>query len=72
MSAYPVLAAEIAKRGYKKKAIARSVGMCEKAFSNKLAGRSPFTWPEVCAIRRQFFPDISPDELFRESGEEAS
>lgn len=69
MVIYPVLVGEIAKRGIKKKAIAESIGVCEKALSNKLNGKSPFTWPEVRTIRRQFFPDISPDILFEDTGQ---
>ena len=67
MTAYPVLVGEIAKRGIKKKAIARSLGICDKALSNKLNGKTPFTWPEVRTIRHQFFPDIPPDVLFKEA-----
>lgn len=61
---YPVLAGEIAKRGIKKKAIAESIGVCNKSLNNKLAGRVPFTWPEVELIRNQFFPDMSAEGLF--------
>lgn len=64
---YPVLAAEIARRGIKKKAIAESIGVCSKALSNKMAGRAPFTWPEVKTIRHQFFPDMDPDVLFADA-----
>lgn len=64
---YPVLVGEMAKREIKKKMIARSIGVCDKAFNNKLNGKTPFTWPEVRMIRLQFFPDISPDILFAEA-----
>lgn len=65
MVAYPILAGEIAKRGIKKKTIAQSIGVCDKSLNNKLSGRVPFTWPEVKTIRYRFFPDMTPDELFR-------
>lgn len=64
MVAYPVLAGEIAKRGIKKKAIAQSLGICDKALNNKLSGRTPFTWPEVQTITNRFFPDFRVDDLF--------
>lgn len=67
MVRYPVLAGEIAKRGIKKKVIAESIGVCDKSLRNKLNGKIPFTWPEVKTIRRQFFPDMSPDYLFKDS-----
>lgn len=61
---YPVLVSEIAKREIQKKAIAQSIGVCCKALNNKMTGKTSFTWPEVKTIRREFFPDISADELF--------
>lgn len=67
MVRYPVLAEEIARRGIKKKALAESIGVCNKALNNKMNGRSPFTWPEVKTIRHQFFPDMDPNILFAEA-----
>ena len=64
MIAYPNLVGEMAKRGIKKKEVAKSISVCDKALNNKLQGKTPFTWPEVQTIRREFFPDIPPDELF--------
>lgn len=61
---YPVLIGEMAKREIRKKTIARSLGLCDKSFNNKINGRTPFTWPEVKKIQREFFPDIQSDELF--------
>lgn len=69
MVLYPVLAGEIAKRGIKKTAIAESIGVSDKAFRNKMNGTSTFTWPEVKKINHQFFPDLTPDELFSEADE---
>lgn len=66
---YPTLAGEIAKRGIKKKAIAASIGVCQKSLTNKLSGKAPFTWPEVRKIKTQFFPDMKLDELFAECDE---
>lgn len=66
--AYPNLVAEIARRGTKKSAIARRLGITERAFHNKMSGVAPFTWPEACIIQRQFFPDMDKDFLF--AGEE--
>ena len=67
MVVFPELVGEIAKRGIKKREIAQSIHVCDRAFSNKLHGRVPFTWTEVCSIRAQFFPDMSADVLFRRS-----
>lgn len=65
MVAYPTLAGEIARRGLKKKDIAKSIGICDRALCNKLNGKVPFTWPEVSEIRARFFPDLASDDLFR-------
>lgn len=64
MAMYPILAGEIAKRGIKKSAIASAIGISYRAFYNKLSGDAPFTWPEVCQINNQFFPDMDKNELF--------
>lgn len=61
---YPVLIGEMAKRQIKKKDVAECIGVCYKAFDNKVNGRVAFTWPEVQKIRRDFFSDIQVDELF--------
>ena len=64
MPYFPNLAGEIARRGIKKKAIADALNICNRSLNNKLSGRVPFTWDEVTLIRSQFFPDMSPDDLF--------
>ena len=66
MVVYPELAAEIARRGIKKKDIAKSLGICDKALNEKLRGQSPFKWQEVCVIRDRFFPDLALEFLFGE------
>ena len=67
MIAFPVLVGEMAKRGIKKKAIAQSLGICDRALYNKLNGRVPFTWPEAKIISRKFFPDLQVDDLFAQA-----
>lgn len=64
MPRYPNLAAEIAKRGIKKWAIAKRIGISPRALSNKLSGASPFTLEEAFAICRAFFPDVTIETLF--------
>lgn len=62
---YPVLIGEIAKRGYKKNAIAKKIGICPRALTNKLNGKTDFTWKEIKVIQKEFFPDMTKDELFK-------
>lgn len=65
MPYFPTLSGEIARRGIKKKTIAEALDICNRSLNNKLNGRVPFTWDEVKRMRSQFFPDMTPDELFR-------
>lgn len=67
MVLYPVLIGEMAKREIRRGSMARCLGICDKALKNKLDGKTPFTWPEVKKIRREFFPDMTPDDLFRQA-----
>lgn len=69
---YPMLEREIAGRGIKKKAIAESLGLSYRSFSNKLSGKVPFTWPEVSAIRNHFFPDMTPEEIMAQPNKPVS
>ena len=62
---YPELNGEISKRGIKKNAIAKRIGISERAFYNKLSGAVSFTWDEVMAINTCFFPDLNPEQLFK-------
>lgn len=69
---YPNLVSEIAKRGIKKKVIAKKIGVSERAFYNKMIGVSEFTWPEICIISSAFFPDIEKEFLFTDVRNNAS
>lgn len=66
---YAVLNGKIAERGIRKSAIADSLGITPKAFSNKLSGKSKLTWPEACLIQGKFFPDLDKDYLFSTSAD---
>ena len=61
---YPVLEGEIAKRGVMKRAIAKALCISDGSLSNKLAGRTSFSWEEACVLQERFFPDISQELLF--------
>lgn len=69
---YPILAGEIAKRGIKKTAIAKQIGVSERALYNKLYGVAPFTWPEVCNIKDCFFPDMDQETLFKRADDKGA
>lgn len=67
--AYPMLVGEIAKRGIKKRAIAKHIGISERALYNKMSGAVSFTWDEVLAINSCFFPDLDTHSLFARAGQ---
>ena len=69
MPYYPILMAEIAKRGIKKSVISARLGISGRSLYNKMAGTVAFTWPEVCQIRDTFFPDMGKDDLFQTASE---
>lgn len=62
---YPELEGQIAARGIKRNVIAERLGCSYKAFRNKCAGRTRFTWEEVQTLQSVFFPDISKEDLMR-------
>lgn len=62
---YPEMEAKIATRGIKKKVIASRLGISERAFYNKMKGKTPFTYPEVQILQKEFFPDMTKEDLMR-------
>ncbi len=59
---YPVLEAEIAKAGIKKKDLARTLAITDRTLSQKLAGKTEFKWNEILSLN-SLFPTIPPMEL---------
>ena len=72
MVRYTELAAEIARRGIKKKDIAANIAISERSFSNKMHGKTDFTWQEIRMISETFFPGIDKDDLFRRSDDQGA
>lgn len=64
---YPALEGQIAMRGIRKVAIAKAIGCTSRSFSNKLKGRTHFTWDEVQVMTDNFFPDMEPEVLMKTS-----
>lgn len=67
---YPELEGQIASRGIKKGIIAKRIGCSYRAFRNKCAGKSNFTWDEVNIMRAEFFPDMATEALMRTNTKE--
>lgn len=70
---FPVLEGKIAERGLLKKNIADTLNISQRAFSNKLNGKSDFTWREVVTMQSAYFSDVTKEELMSRtiSGESA-
>lgn len=64
---FPTLESKIAEHGYRKKEIAKELGVSERAFHGKCNGETDFKWSEVCTMQKTFFPEISKEELMQRS-----
>ena len=62
---YPNLIGECARRGILMAEIAKAIDCTPRALSNKVNGKTSFTWPEVDTIHKSFFPDITKDYLMQ-------
>jgi predicted transcriptional regulator len=63
MIRYPALEGKIAERGIRKKDIAEALTISPRALSNKLTGKTDFTWNEVVTIRDRYFQDMAVEAL---------
>lgn len=61
---YPVLEAEIARKGLKKCDVARIAGIKSSTLSRKLSGMTEFSLPEGLKIWVTLFPEMNILELF--------
>jgi len=66
MPVYPNLVAEVAKRGIRVSSIATILSISSRALSNKMKGRTAFTWPEACKIKNNILPDCEYEYIFAE------
>lgn len=64
---YPVLEAEIVKRGILKKSIAELLELAPRMLSTRLAGKFEFTLGQAIAIQEKFFPDMDIKMLFNKN-----
>ena len=66
---YPVLEAEIARKGISKSSVAEYLGISVKAFHNKRKGNIDFWWKEV-ALLHSLFPDVPIELLMKREDEQ--
>ena len=51
--------------------MAKTLGITNRSFTNKMNGITSWTWPEVCKVNAIFFPDMDKDTLFAEGEPDA-
>lgn len=61
---YRNLLAEMKRNDIKNRDIADCIGVSARTASNKINGRSEFSWKETCSIQRMFFPNLTKEYLF--------
>lgn len=64
---YPNLRAEMARLSIGGNTISTKIGISNKAFSNKMVGKSEFTLAEIMKIKNSYFKDLSVEYLFQRS-----
>ena len=64
---YPNFMGECARKGISMNEIASTIKCTPRALSNKVNGRTQFTWPEVDTIHKTYFQDVSKDYLMKPS-----
>lgn len=67
---YMNLKAEMVRHGVRDVDIAERIGISDRAFRNKISGRSEFGVKQAIQIRNRFFPDLDVEYLFRDDLEE--
>ena len=60
---YPKMEVKMAMRGIKKKTMASRLGISERCLYNKMKGKTAFTWKEVEILQKDFFPDMTKEEI---------
>ncbi len=69
---YMNLKAEMVRHGVRDVDIAERIGISDRAFRNKISGRSEFGVKQAIQIRNKFFPDLDVEYLFRDDPSEKS
>lgn len=62
---YPNLVSECARKGVTNLDLAAEIKCTPRALHNKMTGKSFFTWPEVDAIHKKFFPELTVDYMMQ-------
>lgn len=66
---YPKMEVKMTMRGIKKKTMASRLGISERCLYNKMKGKTPFTWIEVEILQKDFFPDMTKEEIMYRADE---
>ncbi len=64
---FPELEAGLAGKGIMKKEVCQLLNIMPRTLSNKLSGVSHFTVEEAILIQKQWFSDMTVNELFKKA-----
>ena len=67
---YPMIVCQARRRGINLADIAAHIGINAKDLHDKLCGRIPLFFHELCAVHAEFFPDIELEALAWRAGGE--
>ena len=70
MVVYPVIVCQARRRGINLADIAACMGISVEALHDKLCGRTPLFYRELCAVHVEFFPDVDLETLIWRAGGE--
>lgn len=70
LAVYPMIVCQARRRGISAAEIAACMGISVEALRDKLCGRTPLFFRELCAVHAEFFSDIKLEELTWRAGGE--
>lgn len=65
---YPMIVCQARRRGISESEIAACMGISVEALRDKLCGRTPLFFHELCAVQVEFFPDVDLEALTWRAG----
>lgn len=61
---YPNLNAELARKGWTRKDLARETGLKYQTLNEKMNGKRPFTFPEAVLVKKALSTELGLEQIF--------
>lgn len=61
---YPNLNAELARRGWSRKDLAKATGLKYQTLNDKINGKRPFTFTEAVMVRKALATELDLEQIF--------